>query len=232
LGLRAFAKRALKGSAILALAAGGFGCRSSEQELIDRFLEAESRGDNQSVALLSMVAFPGEVVEFRVLTVSEERRGPYRVAGLRERVREVEALRDEQFKRFGEFRQANYDELLKLQRLLQDDPERKLDARAAELKRQWDGFREEGRLTMTSLHEAKQALEWEIRIVQKSLQRESDPERLTGETLTKEASVRVTTKEHGEGAYVVTLTRYDVKNSFRAVVPTRWIVTAVQPEAV
>jgi hypothetical protein len=232
LGLRAFAKRALKGSAILALAAGGSSCRSSEHELIDRFLEAESRGDNQSVALLSMVAFPGEILQFRVLTVGEERRAPYRVTALRERVHEAEARRDEQFKRFGDFRQANYDELLKLQRLLLDDPARKLDARAGELKRQWDGFREESRATMTSLHEAKQALEWEIRIVQKSLQRESDPEHLTGETLTKEASVRVTTKEHGEGVYVVTLTRYDVKNSFRAVVPTRWIVTSVQPEAV
>jgi hypothetical protein len=231
LGLRAFAKRALKASAVVALAGGSFSCRSSEHELIDRFLEAESRGDNQSSALLSMVAFPGEIVEFRVLRVGEERRGPYRVTALRERVHEAELRRDEQFKRFGQFRQANYDELLKLQRLLLDDPGRKLDGRAGELKRQWDAFREESRVAMTSLHEAKQALEWEIRIVQKSLQRESDPERLTGETLTKEASVRVTTKERGQGVYVVTLTRYDVKNSFEAVVPTRWIVTAVQPQA-
>jgi hypothetical protein len=84
---------------------------------------------------------------------------------------------------------------------------------------------------VSSLHEAELELEGEIRRVHKSLQREAAPEYLTGETLSKEASVRVTTKEDGEGVYVVTLTRYDVKNSFGAVVPTRWIVTAVEPEA-
>ena len=234
MGLRPRAqKRALNRFAIslIALAAAGLACRSAEHELIDRFLEAESRQDNQSVALLSMVAFPGEVVDFRVVTMSEERRGPYRVAAMRERVREAEAHRDEQFKRFGDFRQANYDELLKVQRLLPEAPARKLEGRLGELQRQWDAFREERRVTVSSLHEAEQELEREIRRVQKSLQREADPESLTGGTLTKEASVRVTTKQDGEGVYVVTLTRYDIENSFGAVVPTRWIVTAVEPEA-
>ena len=84
---------------------------------------------------------------------------------------------------------------------------------------------------VSSLHEAERELEWEIRRVYKSLQREAAPEYLSGETLSKEASVRVTTKEDGEGVYVVTLTRYDLHNTFEAVVPTRWIVTAVGPEA-
>lgn len=234
MGLRPRAqKRALNWFAIplIAVAASGIACQSAEHELIDRFLEAESRQDNQSVALLSMVAFPGEVLDFRVVTMNEERRGPYRVAAMRERVDEAGNRRDQQFKLFGDFRQANYDELLKLQRLVRNDPGRKLDGRLRELQRQWEAFREERDVVVSSLHQAEQELEGEIRRVQKSLQREADPEFLTGETLTKEASVRVTTKEDGENVYVVTLTRYDVKNTFGAVVPTRWIVTAVEPEA-
>ena len=183
------------------------------------------------VALVSMVAFPGRVVDFRVVTVGEERRGPYRVSSMRERVEGAADRRDEQFKLFGDFRKANYDELLRLQRIVADDPGRKLQARQEELQRQWDAFRAERRAVVSSLHEAEQELEWEIRRVQKSLQREAAPESLTGETLTKEASVRVTTQEDGDGVYVVTLTRYDVENTFGAVVPTRWIVTAVEPEA-
>ena len=183
------------------------------------------------VAQLSMAAFPGEVLDYRLLRMGEARRGPYRVAAMRGRVEEAEARRDEQFQSFGVFRQANYDGLLRVQRLLGDDPERKLDGRLGELQREWDAFREERRALVSSLHEAEQELEREIRRVQKSLQSQTAPLDLTGETLTREASIRVTTTEAGEGVYVVTLTRYDVRNSSGAVVPTRWIVTAIDPEA-
>jgi len=232
LGLGAPAEEgALRRLAIFLIAASALSCRTAEHELIDRFLEASRRQDNQTVALLSMVAFPAEVVDFRVVTLGEERRGPYRVTSMRERVEQAEDRRDEQFKLFGDFRQANYDELLKVQRFLRDDSGRRLEGRLGELQRQWDAFREERDVVVSSLHDAELELEGEIRRVHKSLQREAAPEYLTGETLSKEASVRVTTKEDGEGVYVVTLTRYDVKNSFGAVVPTRWIVTAVEPEA-
>jgi hypothetical protein len=180
-------------------------------------------------ALLSMVAFPGDVVDYRVVAISEERRGPYRVAAMRDRVEQAEDRRDEQFRLYGEFRRANYEDLLRVQRLVRDDPERKLEGRLGALRRQWGAFREERQLAVASLHEAQQELEWEIRSVRKSLQREAEPESLVGETLTKEATVRVTTTEGGESAYVVTVTRYEVKNSFGARVPTRWIVTAVSP---
>jgi len=215
----------------LLLAASALSCRTEEHELIDRFLEASRRQDNQTVALLSMVAFPGEVVDFRVVTLGVERSGPYRVSSMRERVEQAEDRRDEQFKLFGDFRQANYDELLRVQRFVRDDPEKKLEGSLGELQIQWDAFREERDAVVSSLHEAERELEGEIRRVHKSLQREAAPEYLSGETLSKEASVRVTTKEDGEGVYVVTLTRYDVQNTFEAVVPTRWIITAVEPEA-
>jgi hypothetical protein len=232
LGLRARAEEAaLTRIAIVLIAGAAVSCRTAEHELIERFLDASRRGDDQTVALLSIVAFPLEVVDYRVVTIGEERRGPYRVSSMRERVEQAEDRRDEQFRLFGEFRQANYDELLRIQRLLRDDPARRLEGSLGELQGQWEAFREERRTVVTSLHEAERELEWEIRRVQKSLQREAAPEYLTGETLTKEASVRVTTKEQGDGVYVVTLTRYDVKNSFGAVVPTRWIVTGVEPEA-
>ena len=224
-------KRALSRLAVPLIAAACLSCRNAEHELVDRFLEAARRQDNQTVAMLSMVAFPGEVLDFRVISIEDERRGPYRVAAMQERVAEAEAVRDQQFKLFGNFRQANYDDLLKVQRLLGDDQARKLEGRLGDLQSQWDAFREERRAVVSALHDAELELEEEIRRVHKSLQREADPEYLTGETLTRDAVVRVTTKEAGEGDYLVTLTRYDVVNRFGAVVPTRWIVTAVEPRA-
>jgi hypothetical protein len=175
-----------------------------------------------------MVSFPGEVSTFRVVALGDALRGPYRVPSMRERVEEAEDRRDEQFRLFGEFRQANYDELLRVQRRLQDDPDAKLDSRQTELQRQWDAFREERTAVVASLREAEQALEWEIRCVTKSLQREEAPEYLAGETLTKEATIKVGAAEKSEETYMVTLTRYELKNSFGALVPTRWIVTSVE----
>jgi hypothetical protein len=215
--------------AIVLIAASSLSCRTAEHELVDRFLEASRRQDNQLVALLSMVAFPGEITDFRVVTLSGERREPYRLPSLRARVEEAEDRREEQYKLFSDFRTANYDELLRVQRQVGEDPARKLEGRPGELQAQWDAFREEREAIVASLYEAQQELEWEIRAVQKSLQKEAPPEELEGETLTRAASVRVTTGE-GERSYVVTLTRYDVKNLFGAVVPTRWIVSAVQPQ--
>jgi hypothetical protein len=204
-------------------------CQSAEEELVDRFLQASQRGDNETVAALSMVAFPDEVLAWKLLTVGEQLREPYRVPQLRQRVEDAEDRRDEQFKAFGEFRQQNYDDLARIQRRLRDDPQHQFTGHLLDLKRQWDAFREERRAVVAGLHEAERDLEWEIRRVNKSLMRESSPEYLTGETLRKEVRVRVTTPS-GERDYRITLTRYDLRNQFDAVVPTRWIVTEVEPD--
>jgi len=123
------------------------------------------------VALLSMVSFPGEISDHRVVTIGNERREPYRLVAHRERVDQAEDRRDQQFQEFSAFRQANYDELLRMQRLILDQPQKSLEGRLGELQREWDAFRAERQAVVTSLHEAQQALELEIRTIQKSLQR-------------------------------------------------------------
>jgi hypothetical protein len=205
-------------------------CRTEEEELVERYLEASRRDDDPMVALLSMVAFPGKIVDYRVLSVGSERREPYHLSAVRERVEAAEARRDEQFDAFSDFRRVNYDELLRIQKLVAEDPGRKLEGRLGELDARWSAFRDERREVVTSLHEAERALEREIRLVQKSLQEPAEPEQLEGDTLTKAASIRVTEEGRGEQAFVVTLTRFDLRNSRGAVVPSRWVVSAVAPD--
>ena len=60
------------------------GCRGPEQEVLDRYLDASQRGDNQTVAALSMVAFPEDVESWNILEISDERRDPYLVPELRQ----------------------------------------------------------------------------------------------------------------------------------------------------
>ncbi len=212
--------------AVVAFAA--MGCQGPEQELVDRFFEASQRGDNASVAALSMVAFPEEVESWNVLAVGEEARTPYLVPRLIEQVGVVEDERDVQFKVFGEWRRSNYETLRNIQARLRDDPDYHFPGRLGELQDQWDVYREERLEVVAKLRDAELELEREIRRVNKSLQRESTPEFLTGETQKKPVTVRVTTPA-GDRHYEVTLTRYDLKNQFDATVPTRWIITALAP---
>jgi hypothetical protein len=202
-------------------------CRSSEEELLDRFLRASQRGDQETVAALSLVAFPDEIPDWDVLSMGDVRHEPYRIPELRKEVEAAEDRRDAQFKEFGEFRQQNYDDLARIQRRLREQPDYSFTDPLLELNEAWERHRQARRDVVSKLHEAEMALEWEIRRVNRSLQRESTPEYLTGEMLLRDARVKVL----GSGrVYVVTLIRYELENQFDAVVPTRWIVTAVEPE--
>jgi len=205
-------------------------CSGPEEELVNRFFEATERGDNQTVAALSMVAFPEDVESWNVLEISEERRETYVVPDLTAKVEAAEDERDAQFKVFGEFRQSNYETLRRIQARLREEPDYRFTGRLGELQDEWDAFSEGRREVVAKLRDAELELEREIRRVNKSLQRESSPEYLTGETLRKEALVRVTSAS-GDTRYQVALTRYALQNQFDAAVPTRWIVTAIEPQS-
>lgn len=201
-------------------------CAGPEQEVIDRYLGASQRGDNDMVAALSMVAFPVDVESWNVLELGAETREPYRIPELRAKVAAAEDERDVQFKVFGEFRQANYEALRRIGARLRDEPGYHFPGRTGELQDQWEVFREERRGVVAKLRDAEIALEYEIRQVNKSLQRESSPEYLTGATRNKDARVRVSTPA-GDQHFAITITRYELKNQFDALVPARWIITGV-----
>lgn len=204
-------------------------CAGSEEELVDRYFAATQRGDNQLVAALSMVSFPQEVVSWETLEVVDLPNEPYRVPILRQNVEDAEDARDAQYKALGEFRQEHFDDLMRIQNRTLDEPEYRFSGRLGELQEQWERQRQERRDVVSRLHAAQVELEQEIRRVNKSLQRESSPEYLTGETLKKAVIVRVTTPG-AEVTYRITLVRYELTNQFDSVVPARFIITEVARE--
>ena len=204
-------------------------CAGPEETLVSRFFSATERGDSQSVGSLSMVAFPEDVTSWEILQIVDLPNDEYLVPLLRRRVEEAEDARDAQFNAFGNFRQENYEDLRRIQNQTQDDPEFPFSGRLGELQEEWDRKRQERRDVVTRLHEAEIELEREIRQVTKSLQRESSPEYLTGETVKKAAVVRVTTAT-SEKTYRLTLSHYELKNQFDAVVPSRFIITGLAEE--
>jgi hypothetical protein len=217
----------MKRLVVCAAAAALLACVGPEEEILERYLLASQRGDSPTVAALSMVAFPEDDVQsWNILEISELPSEPYAIPVLRETVGLVEDERDAQFTVFGEFRRENYESLRRIQARLREEPDYHFSGRLGELQDEWDAFRLERRQVVAKPHEAEIAFEREIRRVNKSLQRESSPEYLTGEMLLKNARVRVTT-ELGDGHFDFTLTRYALKNQFDALVPARWIITAI-----
>lgn len=202
-------------------------CAGPEEEVLDRYLAASQRGDNDTVAALAMVTFPEDVESWNLLEIGGEHRETYLVPELRERVGAAEDERDAQFKVFGEFRQANYDTLREIGERLSDEPAYHFPGQKGELQDRWEAFRRERRDVIATLREAEMALEHEIRRVNKSLQRKSTPAYLTGETLHKAARVRVTTPG-GDLYYTISFIRYELKNQFGALVPARWIISGVE----
>lgn len=217
---------------VLAVVASGLlaiACAGPDEDLVNRFLSASQRSDNQTVAALSMVAFPEDVTSWEILEVVDLPNEEYLVPRLRQKVEEAEDERDAQFKAFGNFRQENYEDLRRIQNRTLDDPEYRFPGRLGELQVEWDRQRQDYRDVVTRRHEAEIELEREIRQVSKSLQRESRPEHLIGETLKRAVVVRVTTAT-SEKTYRITLSRYELTNQFDAVVPARFIITDLGEE--
>lgn len=202
------------------------GCVGAEQEVVERYLAASQRGDSETVAALSMVVFPDDVESWNVLEIASAPNEPFVLPELRQAVAAIEVERDVQSKVFGEFRRDNYEALRGIGERLRDEPEYHFPGRLGDLQDAWELLRLEQRQVLERLHDAQKAFEQEIRRVNKSLERESSPESLTGTVQRRYARVRVTTPV-GDKRYQMALSRYELENQFDALVPAAWIVTSV-----
>ena len=204
-------------------------CAGPEEDLVNRFLAASQSGDNQIVAGVSMVAFPEDVASWKILEVVDLPNGEYLVPRFRQDVEEAEDQRNAQWGTLGNFRKQHYEDLVRIENRTEDDPEYRFPGRLGELQEGWDRQQQDLSDARSRLNETKIDLEREIRQVTKSLFRESSPEYLTGEVLKRAVLVRVTTAT-SEKTYRITLSRYELKNQFDAVVPARFLITDLGEE--
>lgn len=205
------------------------GCSSPPEEtLLSQFFRAVAQGDGSTVAGMSMAAFPGGPVEsWEIVQVGPVTEGPYRVPELRGEETAAEAARDEQFKVFYDFRQANQEALAAITDRRDGNPDAAIGGRLGEIADAWDAHSGERRRLVSSLSEVQMALEEERRRAQRSLLREAPVDYLSGNISEQELLVR--TVEEGAGReYRFVLIRYDLVNQHGAEVPARWIIAAIE----
>ena len=205
------------------------GCSSPPEEvLLKQFFRALAQEDLVSAGGLSMTSFPGGPVEsWQVVESGVATEGPYRVPELREEETASAAARDEQFKIFYDFGQANRDALEEIALRRERNPEAAIGGRLGEIAAEWDAHGDDRRRMVSSLSEAQMALEEERRRTQRGLLREAPVDYLTGNISALEVLVR--TLEAGqEREYRFSLIRYNLQNQHGAEVPSRWLIAAIE----
>lgn len=218
--------------AVFGVVAGalGSGCSSPPAEtLVGQFFRAVQQDDGVSAGGVSMVAFPGGPVDsWELLEIGPMTEGPYRVPELRSEENAAEAARDQQFKVFSDFRQANREALEQIVDRRDGNPDVVIGGRLGELAAAWDAHAAERRQVVSSLSEVQMALEEERRRTRRSLLREAPVDYLTGNLSEQEVLIR-TVEEGTARAYRFSLLRYDLQNQHGAEVPARWIIAAIEP---
>jgi len=214
----------------IAAATFGAGCSSPPEEtLLSQFFRALAAEDRVSAGGLSMAGFPGGPVEsWEILESGTVTEGPYRVPELRQEETDAERARDEQFKIFYDFRQANQEALARIVDRRDGNPDVAIGGRLGETAAEWDAHAAERRRLVTSLSEVQMALEEERRRAQRSLLREAPVDYLAGNISEQELLVR-TVEEGAAREYRFILIRYDLQNQQGADVPARWIIAAIEP---
>ena len=208
------------------------GCSTPPEEaLVSQFFRAVAQEDRVSAAGVSMVAFPGGAVEsWEIAETGPITEGPYRVPELREEETASEAARDEQFKVFYDFRQANQEALAAITDRRERNPDAAIGGRLGEVAAAWDEHSAERRRLVSTLSEVQMALEEERRRAQRSLLREAPVDYLSGNVSEQELLVR--TVEEGAGReYRFVLIRYNLRNQHGAEVPSRWMIAALEEAA-
>lgn len=217
--------------AALGMAAATFaGCSSPPEEtFLSQFFRAVAQEDRVAVGGFSMVAFPGGRVEsWELVETGMATEGPYRVPELRNEEKAAETARDEQFKIFYDFRQANQEELAAITDRREGNPDAVIGGRLGDVAANWDAHSAERRQLVSSLSEVQMALEEERRRARRSLLRDAPVDYLTGNLSEQELLVR-TVEEGAEREYRFFLIRYNLQNPHGADVPSRWIIAAIEP---
>lgn len=224
--------RALLSALGTAAATLGSGCSAPPEEaLLAQFFRAVAQEDRVSAGGISMASFPGGSVDsWEIVESGAVTEGPYRVPQLRTEETAAEAARDEQFKIFSDFRQANRESLRAITARRDRDPNAGIGGRLGEIAAAWDAHAAERRRLVSSLSEVQMALQEERRRTQRSLLREAPVDYLTGNISEQEVLVS-TEEEVGARTYRFSLIRYDLRNQHGADVPSRWIIAAIEPAA-
>lgn len=198
-----------------------------ERALLRTFFAALQTNDNATLASMSTVGFEGTVESYEIVSVSEDTVQPFRLPDLREAAEEAKTVRDEHWEEFGIFQDEHFEDLEAIRERVEQEPDYRFSGRRGELQTEWDRWREERSAHEAALREANDALDRERTRASMSMGATSLTG-FSGEVVTREVIVNVTTQEEGQKPYRFTLSRYNLTAGENSP-PSRWIITGIEP---
>jgi hypothetical protein len=194
--------------------------RAPEQQFLNQFFRAARARDNATLAMMSAVDFnprdQGEVTDFDITNVSEERRTPLDFQALTAAERKAVADEAEFRKRKLEYQNKNLPALetvVKLER----DPTAKMTPEQQKLKAEWDKWREDTTTHQKATTAARAAVKAQTGPAEASLSQPGqpafNPEKFQGELISKDvtlnAQVRGPDGQVTPKTFVVTIQRVE-----------------------
>ncbi|MEO8680665.1 MAG: hypothetical protein ABI665_16555 [Vicinamibacterales bacterium] len=192
--------------------------RPPEQQLLTQFFRASRARDNATTSVMSAVTIDprdkGTVESFSITSIGEEKRAPLSFNSYFDAIDKANAENDAFLKTKVDYqlaRQKALEDMLKAA----DSPNAKLTPAQAQLKAEWDKWREGISTHARAVSDAKKALAEATGTAEASLsqpgQAPLDPKTFDGETISKDVAVAAKVKTP-EGAEVdktltITLTR-------------------------
>jgi hypothetical protein len=177
----------------------------AEQQLLNQFFRASRTRDNETLARMSAVEFDpreqGEVTDFEIVSVSEERRRPLDFKALLSA--QQKAVDDEaDFRRRRvEFESANRPALEAIAKM-ERDTGAKFNAKQQTLKAEWDKWRQDALVVNKATAAAKAALSNASGPAEASLSQPGQPafaaDKFEGELVEKDVTVNAEVRKDGQ----------------------------------
>ena len=170
--------------------------RPAEQQFLNQFFRAARARDNATLAMMSAVEFSpreqGEVTDFDIASVSEERRTPLDFQALIAAERKAVAEEAEFRKRKLDYQNANLpalEQIVKLER----DPAAKMTPAQLKIKGEWDKWRADTNMFQKATATARSAVSAQTGTAEASLTQPGQPafsaDKFQGELISKDVTV-------------------------------------------
>ncbi len=224
-------ERATALAVALGLIVVGLACSGgAEKNVVNQYFNALAAGDTNTLTSFAAVAFDKEVDNHKIVSISEEVRGPAPLPGLVTQQQELEATLAENMKEaraWGNDLEI-YPKLDRVRELQKDD--KKIPSSLQPIADKWDEFNARDRELKAGAADAKRAVETERRNTQLSVGKLEGLDTLTGEVVTKNVELELTIDGQAQ-PYVMGLRKYELEDDGSgARMMSRWVVQTLDPK--
>lgn len=216
---------------LVVLAFSVAGCGGSEHDqMIRRFFQASSMGDNITLANIATVSFDpnkdGKAQNVSFVSETPEQTRELKIKELDEAFKEATASEADYSKKMKEYQDKNIEAINRVIKIEQAG-KGKAAGKDAEVQSSWTKWRDDGSVYTKKVSEARKALQAERKVADLSLP-DHDVTQFAGVEATKEVTVTANVTKDGQSTkktLVLTLQRVVLKDTAGKLIEGKWMIT-------